>query len=152
MRPVQSMSRDELEEYVAALRAQLAARDAAERTGREMLEWLEKEALPQMGEYGTVSIGKPTVRAIGKLRAALAERDAMIGDLRADNVKLRGFLDRLQHNRTENESLRAQIAALREALRPFAKAHEAGWRSSQDIAHETAARVYSATGPGEESR
>ncbi len=39
--------------------------------GKKMIEYIEQEAAPHIGEYGTVSIGKATVQAIGRMKKAI---------------------------------------------------------------------------------
>jgi len=39
--------------------------------GKKMLEYIEQEVIPYIGEYGSVSIGKPTVQAIGRMKKAI---------------------------------------------------------------------------------
>lgn len=41
--------------------------------GKKMLEYIEQEVIPYIGEYGSVSIGKPTVQAIGRMKKAIDE-------------------------------------------------------------------------------
>jgi hypothetical protein len=41
--------------------------------GAAMISYLEEEAMPYIGEYGTVSIGKYTVMAIGKMKKQVTE-------------------------------------------------------------------------------
>jgi hypothetical protein len=85
--------------------------------GRKMIEYIENEAVPYIGEYGSVSIGKSTVLAIGVMSKHAAEIRNQFG-IESDNDVLE-IATRLNAAATRlaamNRVLEAEVKAYRGA-------------------------------------
>jgi hypothetical protein len=92
-------------------------------TGRKMIEYIEQEAMPQIGEWGTVSIGKATVQVIGKMVRQAAEITNKFGIESDNNIvdiaeRLNGAATRLA---AEKIVLERNLSAAKEVLEAWAK-------------------------------